>query len=125
LHEIREMQNKINSLKNENEERMKIMQELLEQRHLLEKQLAAAAAAAANGGGVVTPPVQDRREASLFCTNNKSGPFSSSFFLFFSVGHCVFASGGFFFITPLNPDSTVPVRDDFIFWFPDPTHLLV
>jgi len=66
LHEIRQLQNNINSLKNENDEKLRIMQELLAERHLLETRLAAA------NSGANTPPVfQDRREASLFCSNNK------------------------------------------------------
>ncbi len=60
------MQNNINSLKNENAERTKIMQQLLEERHQLEMRLAAA------NSGTPAPPVQDRRESSLFCSNNKS-----------------------------------------------------
>ena len=65
LHEIREMQNSINSLKNENAERTRIMQQLLVERHELEAKLAVA------NSGTTAPAVQDRRESSLFCANNK------------------------------------------------------
>ena len=69
LHEIREMQNNMNKLKSESEEKTKIMQQLIEERHALETRLERLEAGV---GAAATPPMSDRREAGIFCSNNKS-----------------------------------------------------
>lgn len=110
LHEIREMQNSINSLKNENAERTKIMQQLLEERHQLERRLEAATA----NSGTPAPPVQDRRESSLFCTNNKC--YTPTEFALFGVGAIVLGVmlgvvGISWFKSHCLPDEKVELRE--------------
>lgn len=108
LHEIREMQNNINVLQNENQEKTKIMQQLLEERHDLETRLARA------GAGTVPPPVPDRREASLFCSNNKC--YTPTEFALFGVGVLVLGVmvgvvGISWFKSHCLPDEKIELRE--------------
>jgi len=81
LHEIRDMQNHIDRLKKETDERTNIIQNLIEEREELKRQIVLH--------GVVTEPPQKqpRNGGNLFCLNNRC--YTPTEFALFGVGAIV------------------------------------